>query len=146
MLFWCFGGIFILNLFGVNNTRIVIPVLFIMACVSVIKLPLRLNQSMYYFFFFYIGYTVGLSGMQLAKYATKRWILSAALLFGVVFSVFSYFIYGISEISQANKIGGDTIEYQAVADLYVSPSMSTDVFSCRCVTDIYIDKLFNCKR
>lgn len=103
MLFWCFGGIFIINLFD-NNIKYIIPLLFILACVSVVKLPLRLNLSVYYFFFFYIGYSMGLNHINISKYATKKYILILVLLFILTFPIFSYLQYNISEVDFANKI------------------------------------------
>ena len=106
MLFWCFIAIYILTRISFND-KIIIPLLFIIACLSVvITLPLRINQSLYYLFFFYTGYSVGLHHIQMSKFVSIKWISIALILFGITFPLLSYCRYGIGVLELANKMGG----------------------------------------
>lgn len=71
MLFWCFFGIFIINILGINRKEI-LPILIIFSIFSSLPLPLRMNLSMYYFIFFFLGYCVGSKEIDITKYFTKK--------------------------------------------------------------------------
>lgn len=105
MLFWCFVGIYILTRFSLRKELLVF-LLFVIACLSVIKLPFRVNQSLYFLLFFYIGYSVGLRQIDLSKFQNAKSILVLFILFVILFPGLSYLRYGISEMSMVNVIGG----------------------------------------
>ena len=85
MLFMCFIAMYILTKFSLND-KVLILLLLIIACLSGIKLPIRIGQSLYYLFFFYIGYSIGLRHIIIPpKFLSRKWILIALFTFGITF-------------------------------------------------------------
>lgn len=119
MLFWCFVLVYILSRLRVND-KILILLLFLISCFAVIKLPFRLNLSLYYLLFFYFGFIVGLQRINMNSFFTKKWIALALLSFVVLFPVLSFIRYGISDVRLAEQIvGGYSIEYQIVTHIFI---------------------------
>ena len=57
MLFWCFVCVFIIEKLKLK-TSLVLPLLVFAAVFSFLPLPLRLDNSMFYMIFFYLGYLI----------------------------------------------------------------------------------------
>lgn len=105
MLFWCFVLVYIIYKLEFND-KFIIPLLFVIAGFAVIKLPIRINQSLYYILFFYLGFTVGLQRIRLNRFFTKKWIMLAGSSFVVLFPVLSFIRYGIGDVALAEQMGG----------------------------------------
>lgn len=84
MLFWCFVAIWIIEKLYVKPT-IVIPFLLICSVFSFVPLILRMDKSLYYMFFFYVGYLIKRSDYNLQRFYTPRFAAVLILAFIVLF-------------------------------------------------------------
>lgn len=105
MLFWCFVAMFVINILRANHKEI-LPILLIFAIFSSLPLPLRMNQSLYYFFFFYLGYCIGSKQINIARFFNKKSIVFTFVVFAITFPLLAHLRYDYDEIILANKIGG----------------------------------------
>jgi len=84
MLFWCFIGGWILIRCKFRKAYIIV-VLALMAIVSYVPIPLRINSAMYYLLYFYIGTIVCEQRERIAREATGNNIVICWILFTVTF-------------------------------------------------------------
>lgn len=90
MLFWCFIAIWLIEKMNLRP-GIVLPILLICSICSFIQLPLRLNTSMYYMLFFYVGYIIQRKDVNIEKFYYPSYVISLSLLFLVLFTSITYF-------------------------------------------------------
>lgn len=88
MLFWCFIGGWILTRCKFRKAYIIV-ILALMAVVSYVPIPLRVNSAMYYLLYFYIGTIVYTHRERIANTATGNKIAIYWALFIVTFIVFT---------------------------------------------------------
>ena len=83
MLFWCFVFFFAFLIIPYRSIRWTIVV--VLPLISILPLPLQINQACFYFVFFYLGYETMLVSNKMRKYATKLTISSVCVLFVTLF-------------------------------------------------------------
>ena len=69
MLFWCFVGIWLIEKVKFNKIWL-FPILLILSILPFPFLPLHMNISIYYMFFFYVGYFLQRNDVNLDKFYT----------------------------------------------------------------------------
>lgn len=84
MLFWCFVGVLLLERIKLN-VKVAIPLLAVMAIISYLPFPFRLNLAMYYMFFFFCGYLLTRMRFDVAKYSKPSIIGVFAVMFILAF-------------------------------------------------------------
>lgn len=82
MLFWCFVILWVIERLYLKP-RIVLPILVFSSICSFAPLPLRLNVTMYYMLFFYVGYILQRKEISINSYYNLR----NAIIMGSVFSL-----------------------------------------------------------
>lgn len=81
MLFWCFSIVYILEKFKLSY-KYIFPILVIVIFCSALPIPLRINNALYYVFFFYTGYYI-----QKNDICINRNILFKIPMFLILFSL-----------------------------------------------------------
>lgn len=102
MLFWCFVAIYIIEKCNLKIYQY-LPLLFLIALVSVLKFPLRLSEAAYYLFFFYCGYAIKKTNYDFSKYIKPKYILLSVSAFITLFSIYT-FLSSKSDIIDGNFI------------------------------------------
>lgn len=95
MLFWCFVGIYVIEKLRMRG-KWQFAVIVLCSICSFLPLPLRMNNALYYFLFFYIGYRCPDYKAIIAPYIRPKYAVAATCLFVGSFAVLTCF----------NKMGG----------------------------------------
>lgn len=111
MLFMCFLIIMVVERFNITP-KILIPILFIISCCPLPQLPINLNQTFYFFSFFYLGYFVQRKDVDFTKYYNTKTCFILGALFFVLFSSLTMINDKISYTIEATNI---TIGLKAIA-------------------------------
>lgn len=84
MLFWCFAFVWMIDKLNLEPF-FVYPLLLLCSICSFFPLPFRIGVSMYYMFFFYVGYYIQRKNINLEKFYSLRWIVGLIASFLVLF-------------------------------------------------------------
>lgn len=84
MLFWCFLGTFLVEKIGIKPIKALI-LFFILSMFSFIQLPIRLNYTMQYMFFFYGGYLIGKEAIDIRRCISPKYIYICILAYVIIF-------------------------------------------------------------
>lgn len=84
MLFWCFVGIWVIEKLHINH-KLTLLILVILLICSFLPFPLRMNFTMYYMLFFYVGYEIQRHEIPLDWLYTKKSAILAVISFLVLF-------------------------------------------------------------
>ncbi len=84
MLFWCFAIVWVIEKLRFRP-RLIFPLLVLCSICSFFPLPFRVGVSMYYWFFFYVGYYIQRNNIDLERFYSSRWIIGLIALFLVLF-------------------------------------------------------------
>lgn len=83
MLFWCFVFCYFILIIPYRSIRRIIVVF--LPIISVLPLPLQMNQACFYLVFFYFGYEIMLISDRIRNLATKFTICCISILFVALF-------------------------------------------------------------
>ena len=97
MLFWCFVAVWIIEKFHVKPT-IVIPLLLICSIFSFVPLPIRMDKTLYYMVFFYVGYLLKRSDYNLGRFYASRFACVLIASFIAIFTLLTLYVNNICEI------------------------------------------------
>lgn len=111
MLFWCFVGIYVIEKWRMRGKWLFAVIVLCSIC-SFLPLPLRMNNALYYFLFFYIGYRCPDYKATISTYIRSKYVAAAACLFVGSFVILTCF----------NKMGGNVFVYSSL--LYKIAGMS----------------------
>ena len=110
MLFLCFVAAYAVCKLHISNSWVLISAL-ICSLYSFLPLPFRLNNAMYYFLFFYIGYLCFDNMRRISRYMNSRYVILSICLFLCLFilltSVVIFFAGGCNGLTSnelVNKI------------------------------------------
>ena len=111
MLFWCFIAVWLIEKLKLNQ-RLVLLVLLLCSLGSFVWLPLQLNATLYYLFFFYVGYMLQRKNIRVEKFYKPCFVIGLTALFVVVFPVLTFYrtciednlLNGLVSDSQINKL------------------------------------------
>ena len=104
MLFVCFMAIWLIEKMHISP-KIVLPVLFLAAMLPIKVLPLHAGHSVYYMFWFYLGYVIQRKDIQLRQYYTPQKVAFLAAVFVVLFPIVTLF-----DNDSIASIGGGSLE------------------------------------
>ncbi len=88
MLFWCFVGVWVIEKLHLIP-KVILPILVVASLVSFLPLPLRLGSTLYYMFFFYVGYILQKEDVSLERFYTLKHSVLAFILFCILFPTFT---------------------------------------------------------
>ena len=74
MLFWCFLAMFFIEKQNLKPGTMIV-LLVVMALISSLPLPVRLNSTMYYMLFFFAGYAIKRYSVTVDQFAAPKWII-----------------------------------------------------------------------
>ena len=109
MLFWCFAAIWIIEKLKLKPL-LVIPLLFLCSIFSFIPLPFQMTASMYYMFFFYVGYITQRENISFNSFFTVKYCVVAVIAFCILFPTLTLFKFNIGDFNT----GGGVIENQLI--------------------------------
>ena len=96
MLFWCFAGTWLIEKLNLKPL-LVLPLLLIFSLCSFVPLPLQMNQTLYYIFFFYFGYILQKNNIMVEHSYKPIYVVSLAILFAIIFPVLTIYISNSEE-------------------------------------------------
>jgi hypothetical protein len=102
MLFWCFIEGFLLNKLNLNNKTKLIFTL-VLASVSFIPIPFQIGHSLYYLFYFYLGYTIFENSEKVLKWFVNiKSIILGIILFFILFITLSFWEEQLIKLETSN--------------------------------------------
>lgn len=123
MLFWCFFGIVLVEKCNLKMYKVIIC-LILLSIISFYKLPFRLNYSMYYMIYFYVGYLIGKGNINLRKWMNIKFIGIFYLLYLFLFILSQAYINPIIQLYKTYSILSNIIGSLIIRMLHFSYSMS----------------------
>lgn len=97
MLYWCFVGIWVIEFLKLKTT-IILPLLILISICSFIKIPLQINNAMYYMLFFYIGYYLQRNSINYERFYTKYNVILLFAAFLFLFSSMTFLCSNLNNI------------------------------------------------
>lgn len=90
MLFWCFMFTLVIERMKIGR-KYIVCILLLCSCCSGVGLPFQLGKTMYYLFFFYIGYLLGKKELNFPWGNKGNIVLYSVCLFNISFIVLTLF-------------------------------------------------------
>lgn len=98
MLFWCFVGVWVIEKLKLRP-KLVVPALILCSIFSFLPMPLRMGKSMYYMFFFYVGYILQKQDVSHERFYTLRHCIIMVFAFCLLFPTLTLLKSNISNIN-----------------------------------------------
>lgn len=88
MLFWCFAFLWLIERMNLRP-RIIMPLLCILSIISFVPLPFHMGHTLYYMFFFYVGYIMQKHNVDVTCFYKPRVVVLLTITFMVLFVSFT---------------------------------------------------------
>lgn len=88
MLFWCFVEIYFIEKINLRP-KCLFPIVLLISFFTFLPLPLRINSSLYYFLFFYLGYYISINKDWIDRYIKFKYIFLSLVFFIFLFILFN---------------------------------------------------------
>lgn len=132
MLFWCFLGIWLLELVKLKP-KVSLLLLLGLALVSYIPLPLRIVSAMYYMFFFFCGYCLKRYEWKISRWLTPKAIIIITLLF-----LLSFIGISVLKLSYGPVISADELPVLRKGMYYSILKLSQIVYSALGLFSVFL--------